>query len=141
MNVTMMLADSAQSVRGKLYILGGGWSITNSTTPPMAIAIKIEVPWTESNIRHKLRLELVDQDDRLIRIDDKPVVIYSQFEAGRPPGIMHGVPLDVTLAINLAPIPLEPESRYSWRCYINDCEEPAAKVGFSTRQAKRTNAS
>lgn len=25
MRVTMMLADFAQSVEGKLYILGGGW--------------------------------------------------------------------------------------------------------------------
>ena len=26
--VTMMLADAAQAVEGKLYILGGGWSVT-----------------------------------------------------------------------------------------------------------------
>ena len=28
MKVTMLLADSAQAIEGKLYILGGGWSIT-----------------------------------------------------------------------------------------------------------------
>jgi hypothetical protein len=28
MKVTMMRADAVQAVAGKLYILGGGWSVT-----------------------------------------------------------------------------------------------------------------
>ena len=39
-----MLADSAQEVGGKLYILGGGWSVTGPVVPPSAVAIKIDVP-------------------------------------------------------------------------------------------------
>ena len=41
----MMLADSAQAVAGKLYILGGGWSMTGPAATPSALAIKFEVPW------------------------------------------------------------------------------------------------
>jgi len=57
-----MLADSAQEVGGKLYILGGGWSITGPDPVPMAIALKLEVPWDRTNEQHSLLLELVDED-------------------------------------------------------------------------------
>ena len=43
-----MLADSAQAVGGKLYILGGGWS-RSAGAAPFAIAAKIEVPWDEAS--------------------------------------------------------------------------------------------
>jgi hypothetical protein len=32
--VTMLLADAAQAVDGKLYILGGGWTITGPDPIP-----------------------------------------------------------------------------------------------------------
>ena len=44
MKVTMLLADAAQAVNGKLYILGGGWSVAGPDPTPMAIALKMEVP-------------------------------------------------------------------------------------------------
>ena len=37
----MILADSAQVADGKLYILGGGWSITGPDPTPSAVAIKM----------------------------------------------------------------------------------------------------
>ena len=43
MKVTMMLADSAQVAGGKLYILGGGWSITGPMPCPSAIAVIVVV--------------------------------------------------------------------------------------------------
>jgi len=46
------LADAAQEVRGKLYILGGGWSVTGPDVPPMALAIKLDVPWSDANASH-----------------------------------------------------------------------------------------
>ena len=42
MNVTMLLADSAQVADGKLYVLGGGWSLTGPDPTPSAVAIKLE---------------------------------------------------------------------------------------------------
>src|SRR5207244_5203833 len=38
--VTILLADAAQAVEGKLYVLGGGWSTTGPDPAPMARAIK-----------------------------------------------------------------------------------------------------
>jgi hypothetical protein len=66
--VTILLADAAQAVNGKLYILGGGWSITGPEPTSMAIAIQIEVPWTDSNQRHTLRLALLNEDGRPVMV-------------------------------------------------------------------------
>ena len=62
MRVTMMLADSAQAVAGKLYVLGGGWSITGPEPAPSAIAIKLDVPWDQAEVAHRWTLALVDAD-------------------------------------------------------------------------------
>jgi hypothetical protein len=137
MKVTILLADAAQAVDGKLYILGGGWSITGPTPTPMAIAIKIDVPWTEANVPHKLRLALFNEDGQPVMLPtptgEQPAEVHSSFEVGRPPGLPHGIPLDLALAINLAPLPLPPNSRYVWRCFINDDFKEEWQVSFSTR--------
>lgn len=142
MKVTMLVADAAQSVGGKLYILGGGWSITGPEPAPMAIAIKIEVPWNESNTRHQLLLALFDEDEQRVMIPtptgDQPCEINTTFEVGRPAGLQPGTPLDVPLAINLGPLPLSPGSRYVWRCFINGHTEDTWQVSFSTRPPKPT---
>jgi Family of unknown function (DUF6941) len=137
MKVTMLLADAVQAVGGKLYILGGGWSIIGPDPNPMAIAIKVEVPWEESNRRHALQLTLLDEDGRPVMIPtpigDRPVELSMEFEVGRPPGLRAGTPLDVPLAINLGPLPLQPDRRYVWRCAIDSESEDNWQVGFSTR--------
>jgi hypothetical protein len=137
MKVTMLLADAAQAVGGKLYILGGGWSIIGPQPAPTAIALKIEVPWNEANISHRLHLALFDEDGKPVVIPtpdgDKPYEIHLTFEVGRPPGLRPGTPLDVALAISIAPIALRPESRYVWRCSINEQPEEGGEVSFSTR--------
>jgi hypothetical protein len=66
MRVTMLLADAAQEVNGKLYVLGGGWSVTGPDLPPMAIAIKLDVPWSAANVQHAFALELIDEDGRAV---------------------------------------------------------------------------
>src|SRR4029450_7500344 len=98
MRVTILLADSAQVAAGKLYILGGGWSITGPEPAPGALAIKIEVPWNESNRRHRLRLALLDADGHPVMAPGEPggpLEIIGDFEVGRPPGLMPGTPIDL----------------------------------------------
>ena len=36
MKATLLLADAAQAAEGKLYVLGGGWSVTGPGPAPMA---------------------------------------------------------------------------------------------------------
>jgi uncharacterized protein DUF6941 len=141
MNVTMLLADAVQAVGGKLYILGGGWSIIGPDPTPMAIAIKVEVPWEEANRVHTLQLSLLDEDGRPVLvptlIGDHPVELGMEFEVGRPAGLRVGTPLDVPLAINLGPLPLHAGNRYVWNCSIDGHSEPNWRVSFSVRPSEQ----
>jgi hypothetical protein len=139
--VTLLLCDAAQAVGGKLYILGGGWSIAGPGPVTMGLALKIEVPWDQANRRHQLRLELVDSDERAVVVPtptgDQPLRIEAEFEAGRPAGLRAGTPLDVTLAVNLGTLPLQADMRYLWRCFVNDNTNENWQVAFSTRPPQR----
>ena len=139
----MLLADAAQEVGGKLYILGGGWSITGPTPSPMAIALKLEVPWDRTNEQHKLLLELLDEDgDPVLVTDDQgeqvPLQVSGEFEAGRPPGIKPGTPIDSALAVNFGPLQLEGGRRYQWRLSIDGDTDEDWSLGFSTRPGEPT---
>jgi hypothetical protein len=137
MKVTLLLADAAEAVNGKLYILGGGWSVMGPEPAPMAIAIKIEVPWDQGNDVHKLQLRLVDADGQPVLADSEegevPVVLDADFETGRPAGVKPGTPLDLTMAVTLGPLPLAPGSRFEWRLTIDGVEDDEWRVAFSTR--------
>ena len=90
MRVTMMLADSAQEADGKLFILGGGWSVTGPEIPPSAVAMKIDVPWDQANRPHEWVLELLTEDGQPLEIEGQALRVEGQFEVGRPPGTAPG---------------------------------------------------
>jgi Family of unknown function (DUF6941) len=138
MLVTMLLADAAQAIENKLYILGGGWSVTGPEPSPSALAIALKVPWDAAGERHELRLELVDADGRPVQTSgpgSPPVALESQFEVGRPPGLRPGTPIDLALALNLGPMALPPGGRYEWRLTIDGHAESHWHAAFSTRPA------
>lgn len=143
MKVTMLLADSAQAVGGKLYILGGGWSVTGPGPRASAIALKIEVPWDETNRQHKLLLRLLDSDGHPVLVPsptgEVPLEIPASFEVGRPAGLMPGTPIDVPAAISIGPVQIPPGRRYVWRLSIDGRSEPDWEVAFSTRSAPQTS--
>jgi len=120
MDVTMLLADYAEAVNNKLYVSGGGWTISGGQgrVARMALAIKIEVPWIAANERHKLHVLLVDQDGKPVELDEKRVEAMGEFEVGRPPGIPAGTPIDVALAFNFQDVPL-PAGSYRWEFTID----------------------
>lgn len=100
----MMVADGAQAVGGKLYVLGGGWThIFVSQFPgrpmiPFALAIGMIIPWHLTNRRFVFSVELTDADGN--RIDE---VASGEFEQGRPPGLRPGTPQRLLLAVGAAP--------------------------------------
>lgn len=133
-HVTMLLADAAQAVGNKLYILGGGWSVAGPEPFPSAIAILIKVPWDQANRSHPMKLELVDSDGAAFP-EDQPLVIENSFEVGRPPGMTPGTPIEVSMAINIGPLPLSPGRRYEWRLTIGDESHEDWRLPFSVRSA------
>lgn len=129
----MMLADAAQSVGGKLYILGGGWTSIAPGPQQMAIAVKFEVPWDRANELIGIALELIDEDGHVIADPDgSPVRIEGDVEVGRPPRLRRGTPLDIPIAIT-AHVLLEPDRRYVWRLEVDGETNEHWQCGFSTR--------
>lgn len=131
---TMLLADSAQAVEGKLYILGGGWNLTTGGIPS-AVAVVINVSWDMANTRHDWRLELVDSDDQPVVPEgqEEAVAAWGAFEAGRPPGLPVGTELISPLAVNIGPLPLAP-GRYVWRLLIDGEPLDSARAAFNVVQ-------
>ena len=101
----LILADSAEVVGNKLYLLGGGWDrLTVNTGFPIdqrcAIAVSVRVPWNETNQKHVFEVEVMSEDPQT----EEPkslVKVNGQFEVGRPPGIPQGQEQRIQLAINM----------------------------------------
>lgn len=133
MKVTMMLADSAEAVGGKLYILGGGWTVIGPEIGPTAIAILFSVPWDQTSVKHRFAMELLDADgDAVTGPDENPLMIEGEFETGRPPGIKPGTSLDVGIAIPVPPLPLELGVGYVWRLTVDQELRDEWRLPFTT---------
>lgn len=117
---TMLLCDSAQSVGGKLYILGGGWSIMRKTEQPasMALAVKLAIPWSQANEPHRVEARLVTDKGEAVEQDDQAVRAEGDIEVGRPPGLRPGTPLDAAFVLNFQALVLEPGG-YVWELRIH----------------------
>lgn len=98
----LMLADSAQAVDGKLYILGGGWrAVTGQRLPfshPMAIAVGFLVDWTETNRQHQFNLTIQADDTK-----ENLAQLEGTLEVGRPVGIPAGTQQRALFALNMTP--------------------------------------
>jgi hypothetical protein len=108
-----LLVDSAQVANGKLYVLGGGWARLTSSTVPVTrsfeTAIRVVVPWTETNRAHVLELQLENEDGQAML--EQPV--KAEIRVGRPASLKDGTDQVVPLALRLGPITLEREGRYA----------------------------
>jgi hypothetical protein len=109
MEVTMLLCDAAQQMGGKLYILGGGWSVIFAPQPiSCALAIKLAVPWDQANHRLSMRASLLDDDGNPVDVGQGPVFAAGNLEVGRPPGMKPGTPIDAPFALSFIGLPLPP---------------------------------
>ena len=117
----MLLCDSAQSVGGKLFILGGGWSQALSPTGriSMALAVKMSIPWDMANHRLRVVADLVDDDHNAVTVEGEPVQAEGLIEVGRPPGLKHGTRLDSPFVLQFTEIPMPPGG-YVWRLNVDD---------------------
>lgn len=64
-----LLADSVQAVRGKLYVLGGGWDTLwvrrfPARHPSLAIGLRLRVPLSWKSETITLAVELQDEDGK-----------------------------------------------------------------------------
>jgi hypothetical protein len=138
LKASLMLADHAQAVGGKLYICGGGWSVTGPEPSPSAIAVEVKVPWLDMNRDHAFRIELVDGDGQPFEVETpedgmQPLTIDGTFQVTPAPGIKPGSELAALVAINLPPQMLTPGQQYEWRLSINGKTNENWRAAFSVR--------
>lgn len=83
----LILADHAEAVHGKLYLMGGAWDVL--ALPPggrasFSLAIGILVPWLATNVDHHCQIQLESPDGaRLLDVG-------FNVRTGRPPAIDAG---------------------------------------------------
>jgi hypothetical protein len=120
----VFVADAAQAVAGKLYVVGGGWThlwlpeFPGRAPIPFFVAIGLRIPWNRTNQRFTFSLEVRDSDEALI--GGEPAA-HGDFEQGRPPGLTPGTEQPLMMAV---PIGVEfPEpGRYVFVVLVNDTE-------------------
>jgi len=132
MDTTLLLCDYAEAINGKLYIMGGGWSICAPGPRNMAVAIRVLVPWSDTNKQHNLALMLQDDNGSTVELGDPGRAVRQDgaFEVGRPPGIPAGTEMDFTAVMGFVGLPLAPDTGYRWQLEIDG--EPAAHASFRT---------
>jgi hypothetical protein len=136
MRVTMMLADHAQVADGKLYISGGGWSLTGPGPVTSGLALLFHIPWDRTNVKTSFTLQLVDSDGHPVTqigpLGEQPVQITGQFEVGRPAGVTPGAEITAPIAINTV-LQLPPGQRYTWVLAIDGHSKDDWRLSFATR--------
>lgn len=141
MQATLLLANSAEATPvGTVSALGIGWTVTSAPTPPAALVVLMQIPWDQTNLNHTLEITLLDADGYAVQLgqtatgERAPLQITGDFEAGRPPGLPHGTPIDQAMAINVLPgLPLVPGQAYQWQLKIDG--EDIASRRFLVRPA------
>jgi hypothetical protein len=137
-NAWLILADYAQVQLSKLYIVGGGVSLTGPGLTSMGVAAQLVVPWQDRSKQIPLRIALLRADDReVVQIEDPVgnkvnVEVSGAFEAVPAPGSPQGSDIVVAFAFSLANTPLAPGS-YVWELYVSNEVTASAHAAFAVR--------
>src|SRR5690242_16854757 len=113
----LIIADRAEAINGKLYMMGGAWDqngIANPAQPiAFSVALGINIPWNATNERHALRLVVQDADGATL------AELQGEFVAGRPPHLSAGTVQRVLFSTNVGVVIPRPGS-CAVVAYLND---------------------
>ncbi len=128
----LVLADAVAAVGGKHYIHGGGWDTLFSATlpvvhPVMAVAIRLRVPWANTDRPVTLVLDVLDADGQTI-LPDPPGAIQGTVNIGRPQHLPTGDDQVVPLALSLSNLRFVGPGQYVVVCLLDG--EEAARAPF-----------
>lgn len=128
-----LLADSVQAVRGKLFILGGGWDTLwvqrfPARHPSLAIGLRLRVPVSWASESLKLSVELQDEDGHTLL----PRALSHDIKL--PPSTQH--PYNTTdfgliRSFTFNNLMFNREGPYSFVISVDD--EPVSRLRFTVR--------
>ena len=129
-SIDKFLADRAEAINGKLYVMGGAWDrlqvpeLPGPLPVPISVAVVITVPWSLTNKEFTFSLELVDVDNNPVALpleEGEDAGLFSiPFEVGRPPGLREGRPQKNVLSVMIGPgLEFERPGTYSFRGMID----------------------
>jgi len=133
--VMLMLADGAHAVNGRIYVLGGVIRTIMSGTPYSVVAV-VEVAYLDATAAHTYGVALFDDEDNVVMVhDDRGNEVRFEFtlppiDTGIPAGHRPGLPLDVILAFQPPPIPLDP-GVYEWKASVDGDTLDDSRLSFS----------
>lgn len=94
-----LVADHAEVIAGKLYLMGGGWDTLHSPNLPAAVrfsvALGVRIEWEETNRQIPIHVLVEDDDGAMFARADGTVSV------GRPPELPAGSPQVAKLALTL----------------------------------------
>ncbi len=123
----LLVADRAEVVNGKLYLMGGSWDRIQPPQFPhrmmLGIALGVRIPFAYTDDQHTVAIELLHDDTRMIGFEAK-------LSTGRPPG-MAGMDMLVPMAFNI-PIAIPSEGQVTLRAAID--QYPGRRHGIKVTQ-------
>jgi len=96
-----LLADAAQAVGGKIFVLGGGWNLFRSPNfpAPVQLAVAIGLGFTSNEVGIKCPISVVIADDAGVPIIPE---VKGQVEAGQTaPDMPQTASVKIPVAINI----------------------------------------
>jgi hypothetical protein len=127
-----LLADSVQAVRGKLYVLGGGWDTLwvrsfPARHPSMAIGLRLRVPTSWAADVLALSVELQDADGAPLL--SRPL----SHQVKLPPGLQGSTATDfgVVRSFTFNNLLFAKEGSYSFVITVDG--EPVSRLRFTVR--------
>lgn len=121
----LILADHAEAVNGKLYMMGGGLEhigVVDFQSPVfLGLAVGILVPWNATNREHQVSVTVQNADAVPLAALD------GQFNVGRPPTIEVGGSQRTIIAAKIS-VTLSVEGTYVVVGYVNG--HPGPPVTF-----------
>lgn len=116
----VIIADRAEVVNGKLYLMGGGYDriVIGNSMPhrfPLSFAVGVLVPWNACNIEHRLQFAIEDPEGRDLEGFGGEI----GFNVGRPPGMEPGESQRVMVASPLAQVMFPAYGTYILRVTLN----------------------
>ncbi|MFN8633634.1 MAG: hypothetical protein U0893_07255 [Chloroflexota bacterium] len=125
----VILADRAEAVNGRLYMMGGGFDRLHVATfeapVEFSVALGVLVPWIAANEHHRLLVGIEHEDGRPV---DKAIEIG--LNVGRPPTAIPGQSFRATIAIQAA-IKLPGPGGYCVSARVGD-HSPRRTVFYAT---------